>query len=756
MNERLLDGLVETVIPALAGVFGAVARPTFDDGSEIILAGSSDKSLLQSLRFFILGIESAKVWKVLLPGLVTQAISNKLTESLRVFEKFLDMVRSDYYLNCDVMNLAEADQRFFDENRGRISLTLEAIQDPSSDVKSEYTSKLTFRGGTDTEREFLDKVVKKPSARDTSQAKITFADFDGSLSKKATGVSQDKRHLPMVGSRFSRPTHDEQPKTRSARESHGIQIKAQLTESVAANEKPKTALQVTGSFVTQAEADTFKTKLSESQFETLVEVDGLIALKNGLLKTLFGSGASARQIHQEKIRLQERMNDIYPRMEEFLYLKNELLQQKQRDLVGQLNFINLVCDDFLELFEGLPENKQDVATLRTRVAAQHQKCFGKPPPEAAGQAEITEINGVKLHRKPRVEALVQMPVAPRDAPANPIWNPLSKEFSKREAPKGAGPHKQSEARKPKKNFYDSIIELENTDGARKGPNEVDPNRSQIKDLINSKLRNSSLSARLKSSPGRARLVFAAPDLDAKPKPKPKHSDAENKENSYSHNSGNQPTHDRDPLVDRPDYTETLNSSRVKFQRLGLRLGAKGGGDVQNSTLILNQSKLQSQKKRSPYEVSEYLEPDVISKLEEDNSALKEKKRRLESQVLEMSCEINRASDAMRMSSSKKWSKFDRPSMMEGSHRSNSFRLLKRVDSAAQMIEEFNRKESQYVTMQRKYEQLKKKIENSALGPYYGEDEAIEDGRRITRSRRTSSLASLRTTLLATQRLDIRE
>lgn len=756
MNERLLKGLVEVVIPALADIFRQVPRPNFDDGSEILLAGSADKSVLQSLRFFILGIESAKVWKVLLPGMVSPGTAAKLSESMRHFEKLIDLVKSDFYLNCDIMNLAEADQRFFEENKDRISLTLDAIQDATTDAKSEFTSKLTFRGGTEIERDFLEKPLKKPPGREPSHAKITFADFEESLSKRGTGVSQDKRHSPLVGSKFSRAPSKEPHQARPSRESHGIQIKAQLTESVATTDKPRASVQVTGNFLTPKEAEMFRGRLTESEFGTLVDIDELIGLKRGLLKSLFGGGVPAQQIFQEKIHLQERMNEIYPKIEEFLYLKNELLQQKQRDLVGQLNFINLICDDFLELFDGLPQNQQNLNTLRTRVAAHHQKCFGTPVPEAAEQTEVTEINGVKLHRKPKVDPLPPMNTAPRDPPAKAVWNPLSKEFSRAEGTKGSLHPKNSELKKHKKNFYDSIIELEHTDLARKEPNEMDPNRSQIKELITSKLRNSSLSARLKTSPGRARLVFTNLDQEAKPKPKPKHPDPENKENSYSHNSGNQPTHERDPLADRPDYTETLNSSRVKFQRLGLKFGAKGAGDVQNSTLILNQSRLQSQKKKSPYEVSEYLEPDVISKLEEDNSALKEKKRKLESQVLEMSCELNRASDAMRMSSSKKWSKFDRPSMMEGSHRSNSFRLLKRVDSATQMIEEFNRKESQYVAMQRKYEQLKKKIENSAFGHYYGEDEAIEDGRRITRSRRTSSLASLRTSALAARRIDINE
>jgi hypothetical protein len=195
-------------------------------------------------------------------------------------------------------------------------------------------------------------------------------------------------------------------------------------------------------------------------------------------------------------------------------------------------------------------------------------------------------------------------------------------------------------------------------------------------------------------------------------------------NNKENRPGNKPS--------TPDkYEESLNNSRVKFERLGLKLG-------RNSVHSLQVSREVSPRRIPPIQVSEYFEPDALPRLETDNSALKAKKRKLESQLLEMSFDVMRPSDLQPSNSSRKWPRADRPSTTSDSHRSTSFRILRQVDNPVQMMEEYNRKEDKHSELLRRYESLKKKMEKSTFNHYYGEDESIQDGRRVSRQRRSDS------------------
>lgn len=758
-------------------MFARLGKTSFESGISMLLGSARDQSKIYSFRFFVLAIESVKVWRAILPGLVTQNLSGKLHASLKGFERWEELIEGDYYVNLDVMNLKDADSRFIEDNKLKFKLP-----DNFLDDLEQKTSEKNQIGKEDR---------NAMSRGEVSRERVTFGDFDSILREDSKKKSVDKRFTPKIASKFAaqRPSQD------------SAQVKflgkARMAESFSITEKDTHVTSHQSDFLSAEEAVEFQAKLPENEFDCLKQIDGFLAAKQQLISLIYNDNSSVVEISTRKYLLQEKMNQMYDKIEGFLFFKSPCLAKKQQILMKELEFVNLLYDAFLCTFDSVPDDEKDIFALREKLSKDYQVCFGKdiksvlkkfgdsekkvaPVPtvmkretaeshnlkasngsvarmldtklnnvsgeEAAGP---TEVNGMKLHKRPIFPPYAQLLPCKRESvgiwPPNPFTKSLQPPIRKQ-----AVSIQNSSAKKQKLNFYVSILEMEQNDQEKINHAEPSSVRPSLKDVMAaSKLRCSSLSVKPKPPVSNIKIAFGGS------KPPHRDCDSENKENSLHRTPHQNRPFDNDSDNANDVYAENLSNSRLKFQKFGLRLATQKTqpnhdvSDNQNANQTINLSIQNSQRKNQPYEVSEFLEPDVLSRLEEDNSALKEKKKQLESQILEISGELNRQSENPRTTVSKRNSKFDRNSLMNGSHRSNSFRLLKSVDDPQSMMQEFYKKEGQFSALQRKYETLVKKMQSSAFNHYYGDQDALDDAKRVMQHRRSESESHLVTSGVGT-------
>lgn len=757
---------VERLLPELQSMFMQLGKVNFESGINILIGTSKDRSKIYSFRFFVLAVESVKVWRAILPGLVAQNMVGKLNSSLRSFEQWEELINGDYYVNLDIMNLKDADLRFFEDHKVKFSLPKSFLDDLN--LKTVEKSPIGKEDRTAITR------------GEMKEGRMTFGDFDSGLREDFKSKSIEKRFTPQITSKFATQKQNQG----GAQEK--FLGKARMAESFSITEKDTGAFSHQNGFLNAEEAIKLQTQLPKVEFDCLKQIDAFLSEKQQLILMIYNDSTSVVEISTRKYLLQEKMNQIYDKIEGFLFFKSECLKSKQQTLMKELEFINLLYDAFMTTFDSVPDDKKDVFALREKLAKEYQLCFGNdiktvlkggeegerkmasaqtamkretaesynlkasngsvmrmlmtkmnssPEEENSGP---TEINGMKLHKRPIFPAYT--PMAPCKREALGIWPPNP--FTKTLQPPTRKPTasiQNSSAKKQNCNFYVSILENEQTDQEKVHQAEQTPIRPSVKDVMSSsKLRYSSLSLKPKPPVSNIKINFGGPTTSQR------ECGSENKENSLHTTPRRNRPFENDSDNANEAYAENLNNSRLKFQKFGLRLTTQKTqpnndiSDNQNANQIINLSTQNSQRKNKPYEVSEFLEPDVLSRLEEDNSALKEKKKQLESQILEMSCELNKQSENPRTSLSRRHSKFDRNSLMNGSHRSNSFRLLKCVDDPESMMQEFYKKEGQFSALQRKYEVLVKKLQSSAFSHYYGEQDVIEDAKRVIQHRRSES------------------
>lgn len=619
MNKSLTSSLMEEFFPHLTEIFRKIPNKTWKDGVAVVAGEGSPEDRLFSMRFFVLGIEVARLWQSLFtsPGATKQP--RPLADLLEALQPFFPLFDADFYLNAEISDLEKPDRQVL----GAFGHLFPGFLENS-------------------------KTTERPKNESAKPKKLTFADLEipePFNRRPSANLTQGIPRRPSV-----------EPPKFSGRN---------FSEVFEDNPKPSKS----------------RTSLKTGTSDPQARLSELIDLKNCLVASLFEDPIDPltvlRQARTLKVEREALENDLQNPFALGMTEKRAQshILRKEIELIDHI-LGQIRVDNWAERLAG------DLPTIKEALLKVHFDIFGYQLEARPNDGPSLGLKGFRVHKKPtgRLPEPFQsaLPDTPSQHPPNP-FTPASRPSSLL----GNGVRKEQ----PSKfggTIYDSIMQSEESKG--------DTAVKQTGYLLRP----------LHVSPGPSRFPRT------------------NKENNPRNQS---------PKPDK--YEESLNNSRVKFERLGLKIG-------RNSVQSLQVSREVSPQKIPPIQVSEYFEPDVLPRLETDNSALKAKKRKLESQILEMSFDAMRPSDLLPSNSSRKFPRLDRPSTTSDSHRSTSFRILRQVDSPAQMMEEYNRKEAKHAELLKRYESLKRQMERSAFNHYYADEDSIQEGRRVSRQRRSDS------------------
>lgn len=815
MNQKLINLYTQTVFRVLFKMLGRIQGNNFDAGSEILFPFCEQTNILPSLRFFVLLIECLRVWKTILPKMLSPENSSKFQAEIQKTAGFYDLLKKEYYLGCDVRDLKKADQQFFADKKKSLLFTLDSIQYDEEEVsvniaqaesqnKLPFASKFSFREVTDEQQ----NDIKKQNRTDKNEVEekikkiFTFYDLDSNNIKKTDANKirdihllepsrkYETKHFPannnnysqsldknVLSKNFQKQTGKFNFEDEIEKDSQKIQITGIKNNSIKTREVEKQNQRTKNQIEAKIDTKTndfltfkiFDANFSQKEKNQITKISKFVELRIEMLSYAFQNTPNLDLLYKKKAHLQDLMNELYPEMEEFLFSKNPLIQPKQEYLLKELNFVNSIYDVFSTKLDFEQNKEKGLANFRECVLELYRSFFGVKNPEFLQNTGILdnnstlripelnfnseeknklhsenknyskidfnsknkekvvtnindkyeksllepeENNGLRFHAKPLLNFLEIPLTSSVDRYFDRVFNPFSNRKSNLHV-------KIADPIPGKAKFCDSISELDENKNDFKKSFENSLLKNKFSELITSKLRSSSFSDRkvpkfssnIKINFGdkiaSTQKIFAV-EYDS------------NKEN-LNEVVNNSMSKENSKNNDNDEYEQILFNSKVKFQKVKSSLNPVSNDRKEHSRNNVN-FEVSNQKnvrfRHNEYEISELMEPEILTKLEEDNSQLREKKKQLESDLMEMSSDKSEIFSVHKILSSRKLNRFDRTSLSSCNNKSTSFRILQKVGDASQLIDEFNRKEDHYSILKKKYETLKKKMQGSHVFEKY--------------------------------------
>ena len=101
MNKMVLQAIADELLPDLAACFSRLRSKTWDVGPRMFGETNEIENSLFSFRFFVLGIETARLWQQIFQSSGLNS-TNRIATHMDVFRPFFELFYQDYYLNTDM------------------------------------------------------------------------------------------------------------------------------------------------------------------------------------------------------------------------------------------------------------------------------------------------------------------------------------------------------------------------------------------------------------------------------------------------------------------------------------------------------------------------------------------------------------------------------------------------------------------------------------------------------------------------------